>query len=121
MIGNQIWITGSVNPLKNVLQPLKFYASSMSDSNVFSPDFREFVELLVRYEVRYMVTGGYAVGVYGYPRYTGDLDFWVEPTVGNGEKPVKVFNDFGLGSFGLKAQDFSKPEQIIQTGIPLSE
>ena len=90
----------------------------MSDSNVFSPDFKEFVELLNQHKVKYLITGGYAVGVYGHPRYTGDLDFWVEATIENGEKLVKVFNDFGLASFNLTAQNFAKPEQIVQIGYP---
>lgn len=45
----------------------------MSDSKVFSPDFSEFVELLIQHKVKYLIVGGYAVGVYGHPRYTGDL------------------------------------------------
>jgi len=65
-----------------------------------------------------MVTGGYAVGVYGHPRYTGDLDFWVDASHANGEKLVKVFEDFGLSSFNLTTEDFIKPEQIIQIGYP---
>lgn len=90
----------------------------MSDSSVFSPDFREFVELLNRHEVNYLITGGYAVGVYGHPRYTGDIDFWVESSEKNGKKLVQVFHDFGLASFGLTPQDFAKPGQIIQIGYP---
>ena len=66
-----------------------------------SPDFREFVELLNKNNVDYLVTGGYAVGVYGYPRYTGDLDLWVRSLVANGERLVQVFNSFGLSSFRL--------------------
>ena len=90
----------------------------MSDLNVFSPDFKEFVELLNLHKVKYLITGGYAVGVYGHPRYTGDLDFWVEATIKNGDRLVKVFNGFGLASFGLTAENFAKQEQIVQIGYP---
>ena len=90
----------------------------MSNSTVFSPDFKEFVELLNLHKVDYLITGGYAVAVYGYPRYTGDLDFWVASTVENANKLVQVFHDYGLSSFGLKVEDFTKPEQIIQIGYP---
>ncbi len=83
-----------------------------------SPDFKEFVELLIQHKVKYLVTGGYAVGVYGHPRYTGDIDFWVEASLENGKKLVAVFGDFGLSSFGVTAQNFMKPEQIIQIGYP---
>ncbi|HSU27159.1 MAG TPA: hypothetical protein VLJ68_02180 [Chitinophagaceae bacterium] len=37
-------------------------------------DFKEFVELLNRHEVDYMVVGGYALAFHGEPRYTGDMD-----------------------------------------------
>ncbi|WNJ17214.1 hypothetical protein [Pontibacter sp. G13] len=53
----------------------------MSDSNVFSQDFREFVELLHLHQVEYMIAGGYAVGIYGHPRYTGDLDVWINASL----------------------------------------
>ena len=40
-------------------------------------DLREFIELLNSNGVEYLVVGGHAVGFHGYPRYTGDIDFWV--------------------------------------------
>lgn len=44
---------------------------------MLSPDFREFVQLLNKNEALYMIVGGYAVGIHGHPRYTGDLDIWL--------------------------------------------
>lgn len=41
---------------------------------MFNPDFKEFVELLIKNKVEYLIVGCYAVGVHSYPRYTGDLD-----------------------------------------------
>jgi hypothetical protein len=41
---------------------------------MFSQDFREFVGLLNQHKVEYLIVGGYAVGIHGHPRYTGDLD-----------------------------------------------
>lgn len=40
-------------------------------------DFKEFLKLLNSYEVEYLLVGGYAVGYYGYPRATGDMDIWI--------------------------------------------
>lgn len=90
----------------------------MSASKVFNPDFKEFVELLKLHDVRFLITGAYAVGVYGHPRYTGDIDFWVEASIPNGEKLVKVVEEFGLDSFNLNPENFAKAEQIIQIGYP---
>lgn len=39
------------------------------------PDFQDFLRLLHSEDVEYLLVGGYAVGFYGYPRATGDIDF----------------------------------------------
>lgn len=90
----------------------------MSDSKILSPDFREFLSLLLQYQVKFLITGGYAVGVYGHPRYTGDIDIWVDADLENGQKLVAVFEDFGLKSFGITAKHFIQPDQVIKIGYP---
>jgi hypothetical protein len=50
---------------------------------MLSKDFREFIELLNENEVKYLVVGGYAVAFHGHPRYTKDLDVWVESSPDN--------------------------------------
>jgi hypothetical protein len=44
---------------------------------ILPKDFK-FVELLIKHEAEYLMVGGYAVGVHGYPRYTGDMDIWLK-------------------------------------------
>lgn len=85
---------------------------------MLSQDFKEFVELLNKHEVEYLIVGGYAVGVHGYPRYTGDLDVWINPTMVNAQKMIRVINDFGFSSFGLTEVDFIKLGNVIQMGYP---
>jgi hypothetical protein len=79
-------------------------------------DFKEFIELLNVNEVKYLVVGGYAVGYHGYPRYTGDIDFWVAISKENAEKIIVVLRDFGMGVLALQAEDFMKEDMIIQIG-----
>jgi predicted nucleotidyltransferase len=90
----------------------------MSNSKVFPPDFKEFVELLNENGVKYLITGGYAVAYYGHPRYTGDIDFWIEASPENAEKLIQVLKDFGMDSLNLTAEDFIKPDSIIQISCP---
>jgi hypothetical protein len=85
---------------------------------MWSQDFKEFVGLLNRHEVEYLIVGGYALGIHGYPRYTGDLDVWINPTPGNGSKMVKVMEDFGFASMELTEQDFAESGNVIQMGYP---
>lgn len=85
---------------------------------MLSQDFKEFVELLNNHQVEYLIVGGYAVGVHGHPRYTGDLDVWINTTMENAKKMIKVLNDFGFSSFGLTEADFIKSGNVIQMGYP---
>ncbi|MFN8709900.1 MAG: nucleotidyltransferase [Planctomyces sp.] len=81
-------------------------------------DFKEFVELLNKHNVRYLIVGGYAVAVYGHPRYTKDLDIWVEPAPDNSNGVVAALTDFGFGSVNLTRDDFLKPGWVIKLGNP---
>jgi hypothetical protein len=85
---------------------------------MLSPDFREFVELLNKHNVNYLIVGGYAVGIHGYPRFTGDLDVWISPNPETAKIMVQVMQEFGFGSFGLSENDFLAKDNIIQLGYP---
>jgi predicted nucleotidyltransferase len=85
---------------------------------VLNPDFKEFIKSLNDNNVRYLVVGGYAVALHGYPRYTKDMDVWVEMTQENAARIVKALDQFGFGSLNLKESDFTEPDQIIQLGYP---
>jgi hypothetical protein len=85
---------------------------------VLSPDFREFLRSLNDNRVRYLVAGGYAVAFHGYPRYTKDLDIWIELEAGNAARLVSALEQFGFASLELTAGDFLEPNTIIQLGYP---
>ncbi|HEY5406948.1 MAG TPA: DUF6036 family nucleotidyltransferase [Ginsengibacter sp.] len=85
---------------------------------MFSQDFREFIELLIKNKAEYLIVGGYAVGIHGHPRYTGDLDIWLNATPKNAEQILKSVNEFGFSSFKLNEADFTKPGNVIQLGYP---
>lgn len=85
---------------------------------MLSKDFKEFVALLKKHDAEYMIVGGYAVGVHGYPRYTGDLDIWLNPTEPNAERVLRAITDFGFGSFKLTVADLTKEDNVIQFGQP---
>jgi hypothetical protein len=85
---------------------------------VLNPDFKEFIQSLNANDVRYLVVGGYAVALHGYPRYTKDLDVWIEMTAENAARLVQALEQFGFGSLKLDTADFTVPDQIIQLGYP---
>ena len=83
---------------------------------ILDKDFKEFIELLIKHKVKYLIVGGFAVGVHGHPRYTGDIDIWLDVSENNGEKMMIVLREFGFTSLGLSKEDFLKPDRVIQLG-----
>jgi len=81
-------------------------------------DFEDFVSLLNRHKVEYMVVGGYALAFHGKPRHTGDLDIWINISEKNAINMLKAISDFGLGSLGFEKEDFLTEGLISQIGYP---
>ena len=78
--------------------------------------FQEFIELFGKNKVRYLVVGGYAVGLHGFPRYTGDIDFFIAVSEENARSVLKTFRDFGFGGLGLTEKDFQEEEIVVEIG-----
>ena len=79
-------------------------------------DFQDFLRLLKKHDVEYLVIGGYAVAFHGYVRYTGDIDFYVSALKGNALKLVRVFREFGFASKDLNVDLFLEEGNIIRIG-----
>lgn len=85
---------------------------------LLAKDFEDFVKLLKKFEVEYMIVGGYAMAFHGKPRFTGDLDIWINISESNAEKLLQVVKDFGMDSLGFRKEDFLQPGYISQIGYP---
>ncbi len=81
-------------------------------------DLREFIESLNSQGVRYVIVGGYAVAFHGQPRYTGDIDIFVESSEDNARRIEAVLRGFGFADAGLSADDFLQPDRVVQLGVP---
>ena len=57
-------------------------------------DFKQFVALLDSTGVESLIVGGCALAPHGHPRYTGDIDFWVNPRPANAERLMSVLDQF---------------------------
>ncbi len=86
----------------------------------FSADVVEFIRLLSRCRVRYVIVGGEAVIFHGYPRLTADIDFFYERTPNNAARLFKALERFWDKDIpGVKAaSELLKPGIIIQFGRP---
>ena len=80
-------------------------------------DFRELFELLNANNVKYLLIGGYAVGYYGYPRATNDIDVFVADDHANSRKLVKPLSEFGFSGENLSEELFTQKKSIIEMGV----
>ena len=80
-------------------------------------DFEEFFACLTARAVRFVVVGGHALAYHGRPRYTKDLDVFVEPSPENAARLLAAVEDFGFSSLDLKAADVDRPGMVVQLGI----
>jgi predicted nucleotidyltransferase len=74
--------------------------------DLFSSDFREFLQALNEQEVEYILVGGFAVILHGYQRVTGDMDIWVNRTEENYIRIKAAFDQFGMSVFDMSRENF---------------
>ena len=58
-------------------------------------DFEDLLLLLHEHEARYLIIGGLAFIYHAKPRYTKDMDLWVEPEPGNIQRANRALAEFG--------------------------
>ena len=80
-------------------------------------DFSDLFAELNAAGARYLLVGGYAIAVHAEPRFTKDLDIWIDP---GGDNPARVHE--ALDRFGAPVQQFAladlqRPAMVIQLGV----
>ncbi len=110
--------TGKLRVTRIVLPPLNFYATLNLVNKQLPEDFKEFLTFLNEERVKYLLIGGYAVGYYGHPRATGDIDVWIAMTEENAAAVVKTLNRFGFTHGEADKDLFLQPGNIIRMGFP---
>ena len=81
-------------------------------------DFKELLELFNVHRVEYLVVGSYALAFHGAPRLTRDMDLLVRPTRANAKRILVALAEFGFASLHLAVEDFDRPDQVLQLGVP---
>jgi hypothetical protein len=64
-----------------------------------------------------MVIGGYAVIHHSRPRYTGDLDLWVDASPENAARIVTVLQEFGFPPDAVSTEMITCRKKIIRMGF----
>ena len=89
--------------------------ASMNE-HVLNNDYRDMIECLLKAGVDFMLVGGYAVALHGWPRTTFDIDFWIMANPENAKAVVQAIRAFGAPLMDLTEADFHKPGMVFQIG-----
>ena len=76
-------------------------------------DFEDMLELLGKHRVRYLIIGGLAFIFHAKPRYTKDIDLWIDPAGENVKRANRALAEFG-SPFLLNSND---SKEILQLGV----
>jgi predicted nucleotidyltransferase len=77
-------------------------------------DFKEFLSLLNKNKVKYLLLGGWAVGIYAAPRATADMDVFISIDDKNLDKLLKTLYEFG--AISVPKEHFKEPGRIFRMG-----
>ena len=84
---------------------------------MLNEDYKEMLQILLNNKVRFLVVGAYAMGAYGYPRATGDIDIWVEASSENSEKIHQSLSEFGAPLSEVTKTTFCEEGIVFQIGV----
>ena len=84
-----------------------------------NPHYRELLQCLNEFEARYLIVGGYAIMKYTEPRFTKDLDVWVEKSADNSVRVFEALKKFGapLEADKITPETFTRQGLTYQIGI----
>jgi hypothetical protein len=77
-------------------------------------DFEDMLALLARHRVRYLIIGGLAFIYHAKPRFTKDIDLWIESTAENLRRANRALTEFGSPML----LHIAEADQIVQIGLP---
>jgi hypothetical protein len=88
-------------------------------TSLLPPDFKDFLKLLNSKAVKYLLVGGYAVGYYGYPRATADIDIWIAISPENAHRVAEAIHEFfGFQVEGASPELFLQENKVARMGVP---
>ena len=85
---------------------------------MLNKDYKDILQSFIKNDVKFLVVGAYAMGAYGYPRATGDIDIWVETSEENSAHILEALNEFGAPTDGVDTDTFSEKGIVFQIGVP---
>ncbi len=82
-----------------------------------SQDFRDLFAAFNAAKVKYLVVGAHAYAHHHKPRFTRDLDIWVEPAPENAGRVATALAAFGAPGSFCTPENFDRPGGTLQIGV----
>lgn len=77
------------------------------------PDFEDMLILLNHHDVKYLIVGGLAFIYHARPRFTKDIELWIEGSRDNIRRANHALADFGSPTL----MGYDEPDQVVQLGL----
>jgi len=84
---------------------------------MLNSDYKDMLQALLDNGVKFLLVGAYAMGAHGYPRATGDIDIWVEPSADNSARVYRSMATFGAPLHEIDETTFTTPGVVFQIGV----
>ena len=84
---------------------------------MLNSDYKDMLQVLLDNGVKFLLVGAYAMSVHGYPRATGDIDIWVQPSLENSKRVYRALSQFGAPLHEVDEATFVKLGVVFQIGV----
>ncbi len=81
-------------------------------------DFKDLLAVFAQEQVRYLLIGGYAVAFHSRPRFTKDIDLWLDPSSDNVERAAVALQLFGAPADVVETWRNAAADEIVFLGRP---
>jgi hypothetical protein len=79
-------------------------------------DYKDLLSAFQSHGVRYLVVGGYAVIYHSQPRFTKDLDLFIQADPANARAAYAALAEFGTALQGMRPEDFADRNSFFRLG-----
>jgi hypothetical protein len=84
---------------------------------MLNEDYKEILQIFIDNKIEFLVVGAYALGVYGWPRATGDIDLWVMASPQNSRNVYNSLAQFGAPTEQINEKTFCEQGIVFQIGV----
>ena len=84
---------------------------------MLNSDYKDMLQVLLDNGVKFLLVGAYAMGAHHFPRATGDIDIWVEPSAENSARVYRSLVAFGAPLQEIDESTFATPGIVFQIGV----